>query len=365
MTRMHSYARVDDQKLLSLPAKIDSHASADDKKMLSFPAKIYKVLVSCSSGDGVAAQDPCQWDASAFAQAVAQAKLDEDWGSLKKLLAQVARSNYRIRDCWPIPRTVLVTHMDCVQYCSHVNSKVPVVSFSSMTTGEALLHFARDKGKATCALNFANGEHPGGGYRHGATAQEEDLCRQIPTLYTSLNNASKKGLYPYGPSTFSSQNHPGRYSDVLYTPGLTVAREGVEEGYDVLSAEKEATVSLVSAAAPNLRSRKGAEHSDMGLLYEAVQSIFIAPIMMDAGLSVLILGAWGCGAFGGDPYQIAELFVQAIARDNLGRHYDEVHFAIPSSSKDRNAEAFRTVFSRYNLQVLGLDGECEAEVVAI
>ena len=35
-------------------------------------------------------------------------------------------------------------------------------------------------------LNFANAHHAGGGYLRGARAQEEDLCRLMPTLYTAL-----------------------------------------------------------------------------------------------------------------------------------------------------------------------------------
>ena len=46
--------------------------------------------------------------------------------------------------------------------------------------------------RAVAALNFANAYSPGGGYLGGSRAQEEDLCRLIPTLYTSL----KRLRYP-------------------------------------------------------------------------------------------------------------------------------------------------------------------------
>ena len=35
------------------------------------------------------------------------------------------------------------------------------------------------------------------------------------------------------------------------------------------------------------------------------------------GPSILILGGWGCGAFKGDPWLIAKLFVRTIAEAKL------------------------------------------------
>lgn len=226
-----------------------------------------------------------------------------------------------------------------------------------MTTAEACQYFARDRRNVVCALNFANGQTPGGGYKSGATAQEEDLCRQCPNLYTTLYNAAKDGLYPFGPSTCKAASHPEKYSDVLVTAGVAIARGNMEEGYPLLLG-KEAVVSMVAAAAPNIRFAN--EVSDPRLIYNTVQSIFKAPRITDPQVNTLILGAWGCGAFGGNPKQIAELFVRALISDNLGHLYKEIHFAIPKlTTEDKNHEVFSQVFKEFRLQIADLDRERE------
>ncbi|CAE8720981.1 unnamed protein product [Polarella glacialis] len=228
--------------------------------------------------------------------------------------------------------------------------KPPVISFSKMNTIEALVRFGSEKGRQVCGLNFANGKDVGGGYKNGSTAQEEDLCRRIPSLYGSLYQADKDGLYPFGPPTCTAADKPEKYSDVLYTLGLTVARAGEEEGYRLLKKEEQVQVSLIAAAAPNIRF--ASEVNDPDLIYRTIQSIFIAPQLVEPGVSTLILGAWGCGAFGGDPLQIAELFVRALVQDNLGQTYREIHFAIPQTSPtDENYDAFRSVFRNSKIEV--------------
>lgn len=296
------------------------------------------------------AAESVSWNHVEFAQKLAQYKLSKDYVSLKKLLVEVSESNYRMRDQWHIPRTIPISYAECSRMPAK-GGKPPRISMSMMDTIEALLKFGKERGRVVCGLNFANGKDVGGGYKNGSTAQEEDLCRRIPTLYSSLHQAERDGLYPFGPPTCSSSDKPEKYSDVLYTCGLTIARAGEEEGYRILSKEEQVDVSLIAAAAPNIRFAH--EVSDPVLIYRTIQTIFIAPqfVPSDKGVNTLILGAWGCGAFGGDPIQIAELFVRALVQDNLGQPYDEIHFAIPSlTTTDVNYQAFREVFQRFRLE---------------
>mmetsp|Transcript_47437 Transcript_47437/g.91693 ORF Transcript_47437/g.91693 Transcript_47437/m.91693 type:complete len:324 (-) Transcript_47437:19-990(-) len=284
------------------------------------------------------------WNADGFATRVAQAKLAKDFGLLKKTLAEVAEDNYKLRACWRVPRTVAISYDQCIDYAARGGRGKPAeISFSTMDTIEAMLHFAADRRRVVCALNFANGKDVGGGYKNGSTAQEEDLCRRIPALYTSLYRAAKDGMYPFGPSTCSSVDAPEKYADVLYTANLIVAREGEEGGFGVLPRERQVQVSLVAAAAPNMRFAN--DINDPELIYRTIQTIFLAPRMIQKEVTTLILGAWGCGAFGGQPAEIAQLFVQALIRDNLGQSYRDIHFAIPRTCPtDANYDTFRDVF---------------------
>mmetsp|Transcript_88655 Transcript_88655/g.264468 ORF Transcript_88655/g.264468 Transcript_88655/m.264468 type:complete len:304 (+) Transcript_88655:116-1027(+) len=289
------------------------------------------------------------WNAVEFAQELAQAKVGKDYGRLKKLLARVAESNYQLRDRWRVPRTVAITHAECMGFQIR-GGGLPAVSFSALSTADALARLARDPQRVVCGLDFANGRDVGGGYKSGSTAQEEDLCRRIPVLYTSLHRAGRDGLYPFGPSTCSAPDAPGRYADVLYTAGLALAREGEEEGFALLPSARQARVSLVAAAAPNVKF--ASEVNEPGLVYRTVQSIFIAPKIAQPEVTTLVLGAWGCGAFGGNSVEIAGLFARALVRDNLGQLYREVHFAIPRTSPvDINHDSFREVFRQHRISV--------------
>lgn len=130
----------------------------------------------------------------------------------------------------------------------------------------------------------------------------------------------------------------------------------MEEGYPLLAEAEEVTVSMVAAAAPNIRFAR--ELSDKDLIYNTVQSIFVAPRLTQPEVNTLILGAWGCGAFGGDPNEIATLFVRALISDSFGELYQNIHFAIPKlAPTDNNYDVFFKVLRDFELSVTDLDLE--------
>lgn len=281
--------------------------------------------------------------------------------AVRSMLREVSEHNYVIRDMFPPPRTLLVTHQQCARTRVQGTGRDPQVSFSEMTTADAIHYFGlrlKSNRKRVCALNFANGSQVGGGYKTGAQAQEEDLCRRMPGLYTTLFNAkSRDVLYPFGPCTCTSSRDPQKYSDVLWTQDVQLARKAQEDGFAILPHEQQVLVSVVSAAAPNIRFADPPEIADINLMYNTVKAIFIAPAMMQPEVSVLILGAWGCGAFGGNPNDVSGLFCRALRDDGLGRFYEHVHFAVPrAAEKPDNWAIFREALRTHAISVTEISG---------
>lgn len=291
--------------------------------------------------------------AAPAAQAIVSAAASPPRKFTRKELADVAHENYAWRLNFKVPESVAFTHTECITGLKELQAGAnSPVTLSTMLTGDALLYFARlDRDSPLVGLNFANGSDVGGGYKTGATAQEEDLCRQIPNLFPSLLRAERAGLYPFGPATCSERTNPVKYSDVLYTHGLTVARAGLHGEYETLCDTAWANISLVTAAAPNINFAN--DVYDLELMYNTVRTIFLAPLLhgfpgpgrrqSQSQRPAIVLGAWGCGAFGCRAVDIGGLFARALKEDGLGRFYREVHFAIPPGP---NADAFREVFIR-------------------
>jgi uncharacterized protein (TIGR02452 family) len=199
----------------------------------------------------------------------------------------------------------------------------PIVSVTGESTLAGARRLARDGDVA--ALVFASAKHPGGGFRAGARAQEEDLAR-ASGLYRYLNAAPR--FY-----TYHRSRGDNLYSDrVIYSPGVPVFRDD-----DGNLLDQPYPVSFLTAAAPNRGAvpRDRAAQVAQALTKRARRVLAVASAH---GHRRLVLGAWGCGVFRNDPATVAEAFAGALAE--YAAHLDEVVFAI----KDKAGSATRAAF---------------------
>lgn len=184
-------------------------------------------------------------------------------------------------------------------------------------------------------LNFANAHHPGGGLI-GARAQEEALCRGS-TLYASISSENAREMYRY------NNTHPCAVESdyMLLSREVCVFRD---IGCEPL--ERPFMASVITAPAPN---RRGAALFASG---NRIRETFLRRIRIilrvaaDRGDRNLVLGAWGCGAFGNNPCMVAECFRTALVEDGFGRAFETVVFAVYGKPDGPNLRAFRKVFGR-------------------
>ncbi len=172
------------------------------------------------------------------------------------------------------------------------------------------------QGDRVLVLNYANPVSIGGGVRRGARAQEEDLCRQS-SLLVSLESESAAVYYRYNRSL-----HTALGSDaMIISPNVEIIRDGRGEWLD-----ETAVVSVLTCAAPYIRDGLEGKTYDQ---YRAMLARRIRGMLCVAareGYTHLVLGAWGCGAFGNDARLIAQLFRDEI--DRLGGAFRHIGFSV-------------------------------------
>lgn len=199
------------------------------------------------------------------------------------------------------------------------------------------------KSKPILVLNLANPVNPGGGVRRGSKAQEEDLCRKS-SLLLSLESLEASVYYKYNKSLNTYMGSDA----VMITPQVEIIKD---ENGDLL--DESVIVSVMTCAAPMLRDGMEGltdqEYRDM--VYGRITGML--KVAAHLGYEVLILGAFGCGAFSNDAHVVSDLFYKALkefdydgmkAKDFFRR----IDFAVLSRSADQyNYKEFARNFSDF------------------
>lgn len=198
----------------------------------------------------------------------------------------------------------------------------------------------REPDERVLVLNFANPLNPGGGVRRGARAQEEDLCRKS-SLLLALEDASAGEYYRYN-SILGSM--PGSDAMIM-NPTVEIIKDLNGELMDETT-----VVSVMTCAAPVIsRGLFGMGQEDFEELFfnRIVSTIKVAAYYR---YKYLVLGAWGCGAFGNDAKIVANLYYKAFEEVKhkdiaLKKLFKEIYFAVLDHSANKyNFNSFAEYF---------------------
>lgn len=210
--------------------------------------------------------------------------------------------------------------------------RVPSAAYTGSPTKHVLV--AKDVVSAikgcegqVAVLDFASFKNPGGGYMNGSLAQEEAICAES-TLYPVLAAFTDNYYVPN-----RSRTRGGLYSNrAIYVPGVVFLRDGDQWGY----------ADVIVCAAPN--AKVAAEHGiskeeRASALKERIDAVM--SIAADNGVDTLVAGAYGCGVFGNDPVEVANMF-----KDWCDEHPGAVNtvvYAVPDPT-GANYRGFAEVF---------------------
>lgn len=175
-----------------------------------------------------------------------------------------------------------------------------------------------DDGYNPAVLNMASYKNPGGGVQKGSSAQEESLCRRT-NLYETIakfDTGKTKKSYPldinYG---------------AIYSPVVSVFRKSEADGCAFMN--KPYTIDVITAAAikhPQLDVNGRIDRKPRLILRNKIRTIMNLAIYYRN--DSLVLGAFGCGAYGTPPNDMAEIFKEVLNEKAYKHAFRKIVFAI-------------------------------------
>lgn len=206
------------------------------------------------------------------------------------------------------------------------NTKSNIIIEDAYTLDSAYFQGIKDK-KKTAVLNFANPVNPGGGVTIGASAQEEYLCR-CTNLYLSLiSDDIDFDYYKY------NKKFDYIFSDrIIYSKDITVFKN--RDTDDIKHKRDWFCLDVITCAAPYLKNRYINKIVLKDIFKSRIKNIFESAI--DNSIDVIILGAFGCGAFKNPAAVVSCAFKEVIDENNYNLCFDKIVFAIKNFSKDNS-----------------------------
>lgn len=194
------------------------------------------------------------------------------------------------------------------------------------------------KGKKVAVLNYAN-NHSIGGAPYSAGAQEESLCR-CSTLLPCLE-AMKEPFYIKHSNMYRTRQMSFMGNDdLIYTPEVVVFKtdERTDPVYPrMMEHDDWFKVNVITCAAPQLFGSVKRPDNYEDAIRSRIKKIL--DVAIKERNEVIILGAWGCGAFKNPIEIVSRLFVEQVKNYN----FETVEFALATRNDVRSSAFARAL----------------------
>jgi uncharacterized protein (TIGR02452 family) len=187
-------------------------------------------------------------------------------------------------------------------------------------------------------LNLASDREPGGGWRYTLSkTQEEALCYSS-TLYATLNPE----WYPF-PNT-----GPGSCAGII-SPDVVVFKDTLDRDLVDLPVNQRHVLAVITVAAPCFPkiTDNGEDFADDSELHDLREKIILTlRLAAFNGVTSLVLGAMGCGAYGCPPRAVAREMREMLEKPEFSGWFETIVIAVYAigPSGKHNFEIFTEVF---------------------
>jgi len=201
------------------------------------------------------------------------------------------------------------------------DTKLTVVNMDCLYAAQNLI----DEGFSPVVINNASFKRPGGGVERGSGAQEENIFRRS-NLYESLYRFSEYLAKENGLPVEEKQYPLPLEYGAIYSPSISVFRNSEDKNYSFL--DETYVMDFITIAAiknPTLVDGKLTQR-DAEIMKGKIK------MMLNLGLywenDAIVLGAFGCGAYGNPPEEIARLFKEVLDQEEYRNKFSRIVFAI-------------------------------------
>lgn len=201
------------------------------------------------------------------------------------------------------------------------DTKITVTPYRSFEAARRLHREFPDKRIAV--MSFANAFHTGGGVTKGASAQEESLCRES-TLYPLIYRRSLRDTFykhHWDLNTLKASD------SLIYTEGVIICKTD-EDLPKRLPKSEWVSVDVITIAAPHIKEDMTMQDAEL-FGYHVKRAIHMLTVAASRKADILVLGAFGCGAFKNNPVVVAKAYKTALSV--FPKVFDRIEFAIYTS----------------------------------